>query len=136
VNNVRLDTAFVTAEKAIKALKVALDKPMEEDLTNVDATIQRFEFSIELFWKFLKRILASKGIVVQYPKDVLREAYAGGLIDNESLWLSMLHDRNLSSHTYNQDLALEIYARIKTYYPVLALTTQNLKKRIEKQEQH
>ncbi len=129
VNNARLDAAFVAVEKALKALKVALDKPMEEDHTNVDATIQRFEFSIELFWKLLKYILATKGVEKQYPRDVLQQAYAGSLIDNEQLWLSMLQDRNLSSHTYNEELALEIYAKIKTYYPVLKNGVETLKRR-------
>jgi nucleotidyltransferase substrate binding protein (TIGR01987 family) len=131
VNNAQLESAVVAVEKALKALKIALDKPMEEDRTNVDATIQRFEFSIELFWKLLKRMLTAKGVQVQYPRDVLRQAYAGSLIDNESLWLAMLQDRNLSSHTYNEDLALEIYARIKTYYPVLKKSVELLKSKKE-----
>ena len=132
MKDARLDTAFVAAEKALKVLKVALDKPMEEDRTNVDATIQRFEFSVELFWKLLKRILATRGIEKQYPRDVLQQAYAGSLIDNETLWLSMLQDRNLTSHTYNEDLAREIYARIKTYYPALKKALEVLEVRFVK----
>jgi nucleotidyltransferase substrate binding protein (TIGR01987 family) len=127
VNNNQIDTAFIAVEKALKALKVAVDKPMQEDRLNIDGTIQRFEFSIELFWKLLKRILAAKGVVVQYPRDVLKQAYAGNLIDNETEWLAMLRDRNLSSHTYNEDLALEIYERIKVYYPFLKATLDELK---------
>ncbi len=128
MNDKRIDVALVAVEKALRALKIALDKPMEEDRTNVDATIQRFEFSIELFWKLLKRILATKGVEKQYPRDVIQQAYAGSLIDNETLWLSMLQDRNLSSHTYNEDLAMEIYANIKTYYPELKKVVDSLKK--------
>ena len=129
MNNNQVAETFTVTKKVLSALKIAIDKPIQEDLLNVDGTIQRFEFSIELFWKLLKRILATKGIEVQYPKDVLRQAYAGKLIDNETLWLSMLQDRNLTSHTYNEDLALEIYARIKTYYPVLKKTLDLLKEK-------
>lgn len=124
----QLKESFEKTENALNALKIMIDKPMQEDRSNIDAAIQRFEFTIELFWKLLKRILAEKGVEVTYPKDVLRQAYAGKLIDDETLWLDMLRDRNLTSHTYNQDLADEIYANIKTYYPIIKKTFDCLKK--------
>jgi hypothetical protein len=40
--------------KALDRLEEALEQPLENALA-VDATIQRFEFTIELFWKALKR---------------------------------------------------------------------------------
>ncbi len=128
MNDKRIDVAFVAVEKALMALKVALDKPVEEDRVNVDAAIRRFCFSVDFFLKLLKRILATKGVEKQYPRDVLAQAYAGSLIGDETLWLSMLQDRNLTSHTYNEDLAMEIYANIKTYYPELKKTVDCLKK--------
>jgi nucleotidyltransferase substrate binding protein (TIGR01987 family) len=54
-----------------------------------------------------------------YFKTVLQQAYVNQLILDEKLWLDMLKDRNLTSHTYNQKLALEIYQRIKNYGPFL-----------------
>lgn len=114
------EEAYLKAQKALSSLKQMLDKPVQEDRATIDAAIQRFEFTIELFWGLLKRILKSKGVDAVYPKDILRQAYAGNLIDDdESQWLSMLNDRNLTSHTYNIDLADLIFARIKGYYPVL-----------------
>ncbi|MCX7123564.1 MAG: HI0074 family nucleotidyltransferase substrate-binding subunit [Gammaproteobacteria bacterium] len=106
-------------EKALIALKQMIDKPMQEDRSNIDACIQRFEFSVELFWKFLRRVLEGKGLLVLYPKEVIREAYAGGLIDNEALWLGMLQDRNLTSHSYNEELADEIFEHIPAYYQAM-----------------
>jgi nucleotidyltransferase substrate binding protein (TIGR01987 family) len=38
--------------------------------------IQAFEFSYELSWKTMKRILAYKGIDVRSPRDTFREAAA------------------------------------------------------------
>lgn len=102
-------------EKALISLEVMIKKPMDEDRGNIDATIQRFEFTIELFWKSLKAILEERGIAVHSPKSVLKEAFAERLIDDEQSWLDMLEDRNLTSHTYNQDLADEIYENIKEY---------------------
>ena len=126
MKNVKIDLAFSKVEKALSALECAASEPMQTSKINVDATIQRFEFTIELFWKLLKVILEDKGIDVQYPKDVLKEAYKGHLIDDEIIWLSMLKDRNMTSHTYDEKLANEIYQRISNYIPIFKKTFANL----------
>lgn len=127
MRNSRIADSCEKTEKALSALKAMVEKPMQSDRSNIDATIQRFEFTIELFWKLLKRILGEKGIDVTYPRDVLQEAYAGHLIDDEEAWLNMLRDRNLTSHTYNEQLADQIYNNIKKYYPVLKKSFDKLK---------
>jgi len=103
--------------KALATLEAIYLKPVMDDRANIDATIQRFEFTFELGWKFLKDYFAEKGIILNYPKEIIQEAFAVGLINNESLWLQMLFDRNMTSHTYNEQLADEIYHRIKNYVP-------------------
>lgn len=113
-------------KKALEDLRIVLYKPMDEDRGNIDASTHRFKLTIELFWKLLKRILEAKGVEVRYPKDVLKEAYAGRLIDDEKAWLRMLKDRNLTSHTYDENLADEIYAHIKLYYPILEQALQKI----------
>jgi nucleotidyltransferase substrate binding protein (TIGR01987 family) len=118
----KIELDFKKLGKAIEALSLIIGKPVQEDRVIIDATIQRFEFTIELFWKLLQHILESKGVLVQYPKDVLKEAYRGHLIDQEEIWLSMLKDRNLTSHTYDEKLADEIFARVKKYIHVFQKT--------------
>jgi hypothetical protein len=46
-------------EKALQSLEAIAFKPFQKDRSNIDATIQRFEFTIELFWKTLKTILGN-----------------------------------------------------------------------------
>lgn len=53
----------------------------------VDASIQRFEFTVELFWKLLKRSIISLGREVNFPKEVLQEAYLSKMIEDEKIWL-------------------------------------------------
>ncbi|GAE47325.1 nucleotidyltransferase [Mesobacillus boroniphilus JCM 21738] len=68
-------------EQAIARLEEAL----AEDLSNsllVDGTIQRFESTIELYWKTLKRILVSEGIETRTPKETLKEAYQIGWLND------------------------------------------------------
>lgn len=131
MKNAKIDLAFSKVQKALLALENVAASPMQADEINVDATIQRFEFTIELFWKLLKVILESKGVNVQYPKDVLREAFKGHLVDDEEQWITMLKDRNLTSHTYDEKLAHEVYERIKAYVPVFKSTFTRLSKEIE-----
>lgn len=77
----KIELGFSKLSRALISLEDILFKLVLEDRSNIDATIQRFEFTIELFWKLLRVILESKGVEVQYPKDVLREAFKGHLID-------------------------------------------------------
>ena len=131
MKDTKIELAFTKLQKALFALDVAAKKTMQADEIVIDATIQRFEFTIELFWKLLKVILESKGVDVQYPKDVLREAFKGHLIDDEVQWLSMLKDRNLTSHTYDEKLAHEVYERVKVYVPIFKSTLDHLLKGVE-----
>ena len=123
----KLKLSHAKLKKALDALKVMVEKPMQEDRSNVDACIQRFEFSVELFWKYLKRLLEDKGLIVTYPKEILKEAFQGGLIEDESIWLQMLYDRNQTSHTYDEELADKIYKNIVSiYYPLMSRTFNSL----------
>ncbi len=110
---------FDKFQKARTALEAIYLKPVQEDRANIDATIQRFEFTFELAWKFLKEYFFEQGLELNYPIDVIKEAFAVHLIDDEGIWLRMLKDRNMTSHTYNEMLADEIYVRIKLYVPLL-----------------
>ena len=46
------------------------------------------------------------------PRQSFEHAYALRWLEQETPWLQMLQDRNLSSHTYREGLAREIHARI------------------------
>jgi nucleotidyltransferase substrate binding protein (TIGR01987 family) len=84
-----------------------------------DAAIQRFEFTFELAWKALKDFYFDKGVDLNSPKDVFRHAFASGDIQDEKIWLQMLKDRNLTSHTYNESLACEVFFHFPSYFNVL-----------------
>lgn len=108
---------FEKLQKALASLESIYLKPDTLDRSNIDATIQRFEFTFELFWKFLKDFFQEQGIQLHYPKEVIQEAFKVGTINDEGLWLQMLEDRNMTSHTYDEELANEIFLRIKRYTP-------------------
>ncbi|SHG46744.1 nucleotidyltransferase substrate binding protein, HI0074 family [Thermosyntropha lipolytica DSM 11003] len=115
----RLKEKFAEYKKAVYKLKEAL----EEDVSNpllYDGVIQRFEFTYELAWKLMKLYLESEGIVtVNSPRSAFKEAFAVGIITEGETWIDMINARNLTVHTYNEQMAKEIYDRVKDkYYPV------------------
>lgn len=101
-----------TFGKALSQLEKALNEPENEFIR--DAAIQRFEFTYELAWKTLKFYLATLDIVVLSPKDTLKAAYQQGLLINAEGWGQLHVNRNLTSHTYDTDLAESIYHYLKT----------------------
>lgn len=83
-----------------------------------DSTIQRFEFTVEIFWKTIKTFLKEKeGIDCRTPKTCIREYFSAGHIDKEDtiLLLEMIDDRNLTSHTYKEEIAESIFSRFDKY---------------------
>lgn len=129
MSNRKLLQSVNNLEQAITRLEEAL----AEDLSNsllVDGTIQRFEFTIELYWKTLKRILTSEGIETRTPKETLKEAYQVGWLQDETAWLQMLKDRNETSHTYDEEAALRILQNIKEYFPEMKTTLEILRKKV------
>ena len=114
--------------KALSRLDESLSFDLSQPLV-VDACIQRFEFCIELTWKTLKKSLAIEGIEANTPRECIQQAYSIHWINDESAWLSMLKDRNLTSRTYKEDLALEIYHRLPLHYQAMADLYQLLSRR-------
>jgi len=102
---------------AVDRLAEALAAP-KSDLHR-DAAIQRFEFSFELAWKATQKSLRSEGIDAASPKACFREAFRLGWVQREEPWLSMLEDRNLTSHTYDASLAEAVYQRLPNHLAAL-----------------
>lgn len=85
-----------------------------------DGVIQRFEFCTELAWKTAREYLIDQGYTeLNSPKSVMRQAYADGIISDESSWITLLTDRNRTSHIYDDAAAEEVFNRIASRYVVL-----------------
>jgi nucleotidyltransferase substrate binding protein (TIGR01987 family) len=121
-----LEQLFDDLGRSLDRLAEALAVGSEEMLA-IDGTIQRFEFTFELFWKSVRRLLARQGVEVNSPRAVLQQAYGLGWLDDEPEWLQLLDDRNLTSHTYREALAREIYSRIPAHYAAMRAAVQKLR---------
>jgi nucleotidyltransferase substrate binding protein (TIGR01987 family) len=107
-------------KSALKRLREAAAQP-ESDLVR-DAVIQRFEFTFELVWKSLKLYLERQGLDCGGPRSTIKKAFAEGLIKSPGeadIWLHALEDRNLTSHAYDEALAIRIYQHVVNEYVAL-----------------
>lgn len=111
---------------ALARLREALQAP-ETDLTR-DAAIQRFEFCFELAWKAIQEHARSEGLDCQSPKGCLKLAFKSQWIVDERGWLDMLDDRNRTTHTYDQQLAIDIFQHLPKHLPLLNALLEQLSK--------
>ncbi|MDD2402581.1 MAG: nucleotidyltransferase substrate binding protein [Clostridia bacterium] len=112
----RLIQKIQQLRKALNRLQESLKLDIDNDIV-IDGVIKRFEFCYEISWKTLKSYLEYKGIVeAKAPRDVIKEAFSIGLIEEGEKYISMLKDRNLTVHTYDQKTADIIYRNIKKIY--------------------
>ena len=103
---------------AVNRLKEALQDYENHPLSTIrDGVIQRFEFCTELAWKTTREYLIEQGYTeINSPKSVMKQAYADHLIEDETSWLELLNDRNITSHLYDEESAQEIFENIKDKY--------------------
>lgn len=92
------------------------------------AMTQAFEIVFELAWKVLKDYLKEQGIIANYPKEVIKEAFNKNTIVNGQTWIDMLVARNSTSHEYNMDKVDIVLEKIATqYYDELKSFTEQIK---------
>lgn len=120
------------ATKALKTLEEIIELPYSTIIR--DASIKRFEYSFDIFWKFIKDYLrVREGIECASPKSCFREAFKAGILSEEETvkTLEMTDDRNLSTHTYDEEAVEEIYHQIKDYWYLMDKVCRRVVERVE-----
>ena len=119
--DIRWKQRFNNFIKAFKELEEAIELAATKELSKLEkqGVIQGFEYTHELAWKVLKDYLHEMGVTgLIASKDSTREAFKLELIDDGEIWMAMIMSRNLTSHTYDQELAETILDDILyKYYP-------------------
>ena len=116
-----------------KALATFCELPLTDADDDVvrDAAIQRFEYTFEAIWKAAQLFLREKeGLEQGSPKGVMRACLQVGLLteDQVRLALEMADDRNLTVHTYNEELARKIFSRLISYAALLGAWLNSMTK--------
>ncbi len=117
--------------KAYRQLEQANDQFSKLSDLEKEGMIQRFEYTFELSWKTLKDYLESRGVLVQFPRDVIKEAFSSGIIHDGELWMDMLDNRNLMAHTYQEEIFQEVVQNVHTgYFPAITRLVDYLEKEL------
>jgi nucleotidyltransferase substrate binding protein (TIGR01987 family) len=121
MQDIRWKQRFNNYINALQTLEEASALAQTRALSKLEqqGLIQGFEFTHELAWNVFKDYLTDKGISgLIGSKDATRSAFKNGLITQGEDWMAMIVDRNLSSHTYDQETAQALATNIlERYYP-------------------
>ncbi len=136
--DIRWKQRFDNYLRAFEILRRAVDLARQRDLSELEqqGLIQGFEFTHELAWNVLKDYLEETGISgIVGSKGATREAFKNGLIVDGESWMEMIKARNLSSHTYNQDIAEEVVTDILSrFFPAFEQLTATFSALPKRQE--
>lgn len=119
MREVRWHYRFRNFSRAYTLLREAMERDVAElNELEREGVIQRFEYTFELAWNTLKDRLEYGGIVLTEatPRNVIRQAFAARLIADAEIWMDMLTDRNLMSHTYDFARFEAVIGNIRSCY--------------------
>ncbi len=125
--------ALADLEKILSNKFIFYDKDLSQAIR--DSKIQRFEYSVDLLWKFISRYLQIyHGVVINTPKPVFRELFKTGLITEEETQklLNMVDSRNKTSHIYLEKIAEKLSTKINDYHQLMKEVTSRLHNKIQK----
>lgn len=112
----RLSERVENFNKAFDIYSDAVSEFKEEKILTHMALVQSFEIVFELAWKCLKDYLYVQGIDVDYPKEVIKQAFNKKTLPDGQLWMNMLDARNSTSHEYNLEKVNRYLSQMCTIY--------------------
>ena len=115
-----------------------LSKAYMEDLQNefiISGIIDKFYIQFELAWKVLKELLRYEGNSIANtgsPREIIKAAYSVYEFIDETIWLSMLKERNNMTHVYDGNEAKELVNKIIVQYiPMFILMKEEIESRYQ-----
>ena len=122
-------------ENSIKRLGEVLDryKNAKNDDVIRDSVIQRFEFTYSIALKTLRKYFIERAFIVDDVNkfsfnDMIRTASQMNLIKSDlEKWTKFREMRNLTSHTYDENVALQVVSIVPDFYEEISFLLKNLK---------
>ena len=114
--DIRWIQRFDNFKRSLKQLEMAFELLEERELNELEKQgfIQAFEYNFELAWNVIKDFYEYQGVTnIQGSRDAFRVAFERGLIGGGDknvgdIWMDMIKKRQLSVHTYHEEVANEI----------------------------
>jgi len=122
----------ITEKKKRRALEIITDLKnalarlqdalkLEETSIVKDGSIQRFEFTFELCWKLMQAVARFKDAeTTGSVRGSIRTGAQLGIVENPEAWFEFHDARNQASHTYDIEMADEVYQKIKSFPPIVS----------------
>ncbi|WP_342084349.1 nucleotidyltransferase substrate binding protein [Dyadobacter sp. OTU695] len=132
--DIRWEQRFDNYKKAIKKLGEAVRLDAERSLSELErqGIIQAFRYTHELAWKVMQDFFVYQGNTeIRGSRDATRQAFNAALIADGDNWMEMIKNRNLTSHTYNEEISEDIYRNIVDRFYPLFVTFQETMERIK-----
>lgn len=135
--DIRWIQRFDNFKRSLKQLDDVMAIIAERELSELEkqGVIQAFEYNYELSWNVIKDFFLYQGgegiLSIIGSRDAFRLAFKNGLLENGEVWMDMIKSRQLTSHTYDEEISAKVFEDIiEKYYPefvALKLTlTQHL----------
>lgn len=115
---------FTALENFVYRLKEVVEKYKENEKDSIvrDSLIQRFEFTYSISLKLLRRYFMERAFFVDDINslsfnDMVRTATRLGLLKSDlEMWSKYREMRNLTSHTYDEEVALKVAKIVPCFY--------------------
>ncbi|MDR0952794.1 MAG: nucleotidyltransferase substrate binding protein [Elusimicrobiota bacterium] len=133
--DIRWQQRFENYKNAFARLENAANLQKERKLTDLEeqGLIKAFEFTFELSWKVMKDFLEDMGILdIIGSRGSFREAFKNNIIQNGEVWMDMVEARNLTTHTYDENIKNEIISKIiNAYYKEFLSFKETMQKKVK-----
>ncbi len=133
----RWQQRFQNFEKAYQRLLTAINRyqQSQEDLLILEGLVQTYEFTYELAISTTKDFLIYAGYAdIAGSRLIIKQALQDNIISNGSAWMQAIEDRNLTSHTYNEEIAKAVVANIcSTYFFLIKDLYEYFKKQYDEE---
>ena len=115
-----LKKAVDVLQRSVKVVGIELEKTDKDLRDTIRAgVIQNFEVAYEQSWKMMKRWLegnvGSSYVDGVTRRELFRLAAENQLISDVDKWMEYHHSRNLTSHTYDEDTAEEVFQMAENF---------------------
>lgn len=124
--------ALENAEKRLQEMLARYNKEHEDEAVR-DSVIQRFEFTYSIALKTLRKYFIERAFVLEevnqmsFNEMIRTASQLNLLVSNLEKWIVYREMRNMTSHTYDEEIALQVVSIIPDFSKEIAYLITRLK---------
>ena len=125
-------SSLENAEKKLKEMLLRYEKESDDEAVR-DSVIQRFEFTYSIALKTLRKYFIERAFVLEEVNqmsfnEMIRTASQLNLLSsNLEKWTVFREMRNMTSHTYDEEIALQVLSIIPDFSKEISFMITRLK---------